>query len=678
MTNFMLLDLFGSALALLAWAAVQISQGYLIGFFSNALSFRAKTLGTQLQLSMMLAVGVMPVLNHLCASAFGVDAIAKISMATSAIFLIVLIKIHRKLRELLKIERKLKLSAGAISLGITAWCLVAFLMIADVQIGNSLYFPSTAGDFLKHISIADAICRTGVPPTNPMFYPGHPQVLFYYYFWHLEAAMIAKIIGTPFDARSAVIGGAIWTSLVLVAATAFCARYFRFVKNTGKSIALFAMLFLLVGNMYVLVALPLNLLAMMANIENLPSIIACSFDTIFPFTTSTYWVPHHIAAFVAMLTCMFLYMEASKTKFSGKWFIHILLAGLCAASTLGQSVYLAFALAATFAGWLFLSALRKSNLSIISMFAVGGLGLAFAFPIIREIVHANHQKGFPLKLAVKYLDPLPQLFVQQQGILYLLLQIVYFPFSFIYSMGFVLAATIQYWRLRFKEKITEREQFLITMFTVCLVLSTFVRSTVVGNDFGWRVVIPALFACILWAANYMLMIGKAEYPKAKMTPLLKGLIAIGVLTCGADLYLTRVASASFGGTALYDLRAVYAELNRRTKIDAVVQHNPGGKMIGGLYAHRQAAASDERNGYCFGPTKEEYKPVANEIESMFSPGLTLEQVKNICAKYHIDVLVIKNTDAIWKDKTSPIWSLPVAAERPLSKALMINSSAFIH
>jgi len=669
MTNFMLLDLCQTALAFAVWAVVQMSQGYLVGSLTNVLSFRAKAPSTQIKLSMMLGVGVMPVLNHLLALLFGLDALAKISMAAVAVSLAVLIK-NRSKRHM-----QIQLPNLALTLGLTVWCLIEFLMIADVQIGNALYFPSTAGDFLKHISIADAICRTGVPPTNPMFYPGQAQVLFYYYFWHLEAAVIAKIIGTPFDARAAVIAGAIWTSLAFIAATAYSARYFRFVKNPGKNISLIAVLLLLVGNLYILVALPLNLLAMMANIENLPSIIACSFDTIFPFTTSAYWVPHHVAAFIAMLTCIFLLLEASKTKMSPNWLILVLLAGICAASTLGQSVYLAFALAATLAGWMLVCIRRKSSSSVISMLATGGFGLTFALPIIREIVHANHQKGFPLKFAVKYLDPLPQLFVQQQGTLYLLLQIVYFPFSFLYSMGFALAATVQYWRLRYKEKVSQKEQLLLTMFAVCLVLSTFIRSTVVGNDFGWRVVIPALFACVIWSANYITMIGQPEYPKARMTPFLICLLAIGVLNFGADFYLTRIASARFGGTSLYDLRSVYAELNGKTKVSAVVQHNPGGKMIAGLYSHRQAAASDERNGYCFGPTKEEYKPAAEEIESIYKQGLTLQEVRNICRKYHIDVLVIRNTDAIWNDKTAALWSLPIAAERPQAKALTVNSSA---
>lgn len=675
--NFMLQDLSASALGFAVWAILGISQGYLIGYGANALQFRSKTLGNRLLLAMLLSVSIVPVLNHLICAAFGMTAMTTASLSSVLLFIVLLVSDRKRIGALVLSEQKLKVPRKAIAICIFLWCALEYLMICDLQFGSQLYFPSTSLDYLKHVAITDAICRSGVPPTNPMYSPGELQPLFYYYFWHLGAANVAKIMGSAFDGRAAVLSGAVWTSLVLIAAVAYCARYFRFVKHEAGRLSTFAVLLLLVGNLYVFVYLPLNAISVINHLKVLPSIIAGSQDTINPFTVNMFWVPHHVAAFVSMLTCIFLFKESCSSQKTSRKILLALISGICAASTVGQSIYLGLTLAGTFAGLFFIAISKRSKMSLATMIAVGLTGIAFALPFLSELVHSNHHHEPAIQFAFRQLDPLPWIFGNQQGIIVWLVELLYFPWSFLFGMGFVLAAAVYYWKSAFGKKIGEREEILLVMFAVSMLICTFLRSAIVGNDLGWRATIPGLFACLIWSANYMVMVDKPEYPKAKLTMFLKALIVIGLLNLAADFALTRFGSMTFGGTAFYDVRAVYAQLNKQTKVNAIVQHNPIDRMIVGNYSHRQMAASDDLQGFCFGPTKEEYSQVASDVKSIFLPGLTSDELQKICGKYHIDFLVIRDSDPIWNEKDSPVWKFPLVADRAHAKAVVINREQLV-
>lgn len=675
--NFMLQDLSASALGFAVWAVLGISQGYLIGYSANTLRFRSKTLGNRLLLAMMLSVSIVPVLNHLICAAFGMTAMTIASLSSVLLFIVLLVSDRKRVGALVQSEQKLKAPRKAIAICIFLWCALEYLMICDLQFGSQLYFPSTSLDYLKHVAITDAICRSGVPPTNPMYSPGELQPLFYYYFWHLGAANVAKIMGSAFDARAAVLSGAVWTSLVLIAAVAYSARYFRFVKHEAGRLSTFAVLLLLVGNLYIFVYLPLNAISVINHLKVLPSIIAGSQDTINPFTVNMFWVPHHVAAFVSMLTCIFLYKQSCNSEKMRRKVIIALLSGICAASTVGQSIYLGLTLAGTFAGLFLIAAIRRSKNSLVTMIAVGLTGIAFAVPFLRELVHSNHHHGTPVEFAFRQLDPLPWLIGSHQGISVWLIEFLYFPWSFLFGMGFVLAAAVYYWKTVYGKKIGEREEILLVMFAVSMLICTFLRSAIVGNDLGWRATIPGLFACLIWSANYMVMVGKPEFPKAKVTVFLKALIVIGLLNLAADFALTRFGSMTFGGAAFYDARAVYDQLNRQTKVNSIVQHNPIDRMIIGNYSHRQVAASDDLQGFCFGPTKEEYSQVASDVKSIFLPGLAAAELERICSKYHIDFLVIRDSDPIWNETNSPVWNYSLIADRHHAKAVVINREQLV-
>src|SRR5712692_874883 len=73
--------------------------------------------------------------------------------------------------------------------------LLALSCLMDVERGSLLYRGYPAGDYHKHIFVTDAISRTGVHPVNPVFHPGRPLPLFYYFWWHLVCSMVDGLSG---------------------------------------------------------------------------------------------------------------------------------------------------------------------------------------------------------------------------------------------------------------------------------------------------------------------------------------------------------------------------------------------------------------------------------------------------------------------------------------------------
>src|SRR5688572_28846824 len=73
--------------------------------------------------------------------------------------------------------------------------------------------------------MVEAMTRTGVPPTNPSYYPGHPDKLkFLYFFWYILASAVDTIGGQLVDAQAAMIASVAWCGLCLMATIALYLR----------------------------------------------------------------------------------------------------------------------------------------------------------------------------------------------------------------------------------------------------------------------------------------------------------------------------------------------------------------------------------------------------------------------------------------------------------------------
>ena len=93
--------------------------------------------------------------------------------------------------------------------------------LVDIQLGNRLYYTVIGLDYTTRAALIDAITRTGVPPINPSYYPGHPEQLTYlYYFWYILGSLVDQLGGKWVDSRAALIASVCWCGLGLMATIA--------------------------------------------------------------------------------------------------------------------------------------------------------------------------------------------------------------------------------------------------------------------------------------------------------------------------------------------------------------------------------------------------------------------------------------------------------------------------
>jgi len=224
--NFTLQDIFGIVIAFLLFPLFLFIPGYFIGWISNSLNFRHRSLPLKVLLSLVLSVSVWPIATFLVARFLSMQAvwILHIFVWIAFVYLCIQSVISTKSnsnKARFRLNRYLMIGLALV----IVWCVIAILSLIDLQIGNKLYFSVMSYDYGLRTSITNAITRTGIPPTNPSFYPGHPLGVSYYYFWFLLCSLVEQMTGSWIEARYAVMGGTLWIGIILMATIAVYLRF---------------------------------------------------------------------------------------------------------------------------------------------------------------------------------------------------------------------------------------------------------------------------------------------------------------------------------------------------------------------------------------------------------------------------------------------------------------------
>ncbi len=678
MTNFMLFDLTLIPFTLLVWFIVASGQGFVIGWISNVLSFRSCSLAKQLCLAMLISSSVMPCFYYLIGLVGGTTSLIVLNLLFFAALSIIILRRRPSWSRVVNELLSGLASDKALYLTILIWLSVGLAMLIDVQIGKKLYLSMTMFDHSAKIAIADAISRTGIPPVNPVFFPGKPIPLLYHYYWTIPCSLISTICGSPYNTRVAVISGVLWTGVVFLACVSLSCDYFNSTKVAARTVTIFTMMLLMVSNLYILVAFPLNYLG--TGLLCVPSICWWTLDQTAPIVHSMLWVPHYIAGLAAGILGSILLLQVNQaTKVSEKiW--HIVLAGACIASACGLSLYCAIGIAISWVTWGLYSFCRGrlSDMAIVGSACV--LGLLLTVPFLTEMSRAYPEHAnAPFIFGVRQFELINGLISCWPELYKQLVYLVLLPVNYLFGQGFILIGAILFWREKRRGSdifIDRKQEFLLTTAGSSLLLSSFLRSNYVNNDLGWRVVMLSSFVFLLWSGQLLAMLYQQK-KRIELSGFNWLIIAIGLSTFVYALYLDRTAARVVTrGDRCYAARSLYKELNERLSPNLVIQHNPNSDFIDlvtpclGLYSHHQAAASDYLYGLNMGGDHQQYLQVAKEVTTLFNNPTTAEAL-NICRRYKIDVIVITDTDPIWSIKSAWIWKLPVFAANSRARAYLI-------
>ena len=671
-------DILGCLRSVAAFAAVLLAPGYCLAWVCNLLEFRGRALGERLAWGVALSFGCMTIVSVLLAKYISLAAVCWLAGICALGCAGIAVQEACSRRHSSGLANKWRLIGTGIAV---AWVLFVIFELVDVSVGNRLYFSVTVFDHALRTAFVDAILRTGVPPANPLFWPGHAVPMRYYYFWYVLTAAAARLGAAT--ARQAMIASVAWAGFGLAATLElYCRHFLRSASEGGSDTPQLAvssqpshettarwmahpprlavaLALLTVTGLDILPVLVKALLRMPTDGD----MEWWSAAQVSSWMDSLLWVPHHIAGLVCCLLG-FLLVWMSKGLSRGRRAGCGLIAGLSFASAFGLSTWVAVAFAMVMAAWMVWALVweRGSRPRVPVLLFAGLVAAAALLPYLAELhgetsatnaVLANGSASSDgkasiandgthlLRFGVRHIIPADS--VQGFGWIARLAQahpsaedagaglVLLLPGYFV-ELGFyglVLLAAL--WAMR-RRKFDETARTALLLAVAGLVVSSFLRSTIVeNNDFAMRSILIAQFFLLLLAVVWW------EGGLGETNRFLRGtMLAMAWIGLAGSVYqvvtlriylpveemLGRPEVSGLAESALA-LRQGFDAMDRRVARNAVVQYNteqPGEffYLAEVMQAGHQMALATPGCGAAFGGDVRACKGVEQGVARLFS------------------------------------------------------------
>ena len=683
-SNFTFFDIVSSLVAFCLFPLIFVAPGYVAGWAFNLFSFRERRSIARLVFAIPVSFAFSPILFFLAARLVSYQFALGVLSLLAASFFVLLLKTVKLYGPGNIFEAAANLSPGPKWAFGTAigWVLFAILFLVDWQSHGRLWLNSVSYDYSTRVQVIQAITRTGVPPVNSGYFPGHPEKLtLLYYFWYTLCSLVDSLGGRWVDARTALIASVAWCGLGIMATIAI---YLRLRDKSSKKIwhsailgigsltisglDVFPALFFLIGTQTLFGRIALQL----------PGDVEHWNEQITAWVSSFAWVPHHVAAVIACLVGMMLWQAARKETLP-RQIVATLLAGLGFASAFGLSVWVTVIFAVFWGAWMLAQFLQ--HVYPWPMLVCGAVALIAVLPFLLDMRQSGGAwtgNGFPLGLGTRTFGPLAIIFetrpVWQQTLVYLLA----LPINYFFELGFFFLIAILWPILvgkgRWKANPFLYAEVLLLLVTVTMV--TFIRSTVIlNNDFGWRGWLFGQFVLLIWGVDVLEYIqGKRSKEKirfshygiqlSKIKSILSLSIILGISTtllsvsalrfwtilvdAGIASYPDQFSSDPALGKKAYDGRQAFEYIDKNTSRDTVIQFNPFVLLDypAGLYRKRQAIIATHT---LYGVAPQDYHQLMDAIGLYFAEKQVndWQALDSMCHFYGIDILVVRDTDPLW-------------------------------
>jgi len=669
--NFTLQDVRDSFLAFLLFSLIFVAPGYVIGYLLDLFDFRHRSSASRFIIAIVLSVATSPILIFLVYHFTSGFVTISLIISVGVCFGIILFK-----QKQIFVPTELSgLYRTALLLAIT-WVIFSILFLVDIQWGNRLYYNIISYDLTTRVAIINAITRSGVPPINPSYYPGHPVRLTYlYYFWYIPCSIVTQIGSSVISGYTAMIASVAWCGLSLMAAIALYLR----LRNPGDSrkawrSSLLGIGFLLVSGLDIIPALALMFTTRLtAGGAYLDGDIEHWNEQITAWIGSISWAPHHVAALIACLAGVML-IQSIRDQVLSKQIRACLIAGLAFASAIGLSIYVTFVFILFWGIWMLVRFCQKERRLGWLMALVGIIAFATASPFLFGLISGNNPTsttGIPLTFSVRTFTPILFFFSDPPHLLLNLLSLFTLPINYFMELGFFFI-TGGLWIQHHRKGLAQQNSYYlpeIILLSVTVGIGSFVQSTAIAsNDLGWRAWLPGQFILLIWSVDVIKDLcfkGLREVNRnsepVRISRLLRILTIIGLMTTIADVVLLRIwpmlvdaGIAGFPsslspdtqlGKRTFAARLTYELIDGDTPVNTVIQYNPGQRINrpAGLYNNRQMAISDIT---AYGVSRQELGYRSASISSIFGEA-DWNSIDESCKSYYINVLVINDLDPIW-------------------------------
>ena len=623
----------GLALLLICSGAFFATKLRFPGFASAA---PAEWLG----LSLLCGLACLPVLLDL-GGRFGVRAMVALALVFAAAGVPAVVATGRELKSM---------RIGAL-LGLAAWALGVAALIVDMPLADGLAHSLLVVDYVKHASTTWAIAASATPPYNPTFYEPGGHASYYYFFYTLTAVVALVLEPLGVAARHVAYAGPI------VMGPALLALAYATWKRSGADEAVgakgHAPVALLVALLFAtgLDLIPTALLVWLRGDWTLSP--EEWNDQVTSWLLSVLWAPHHIAALCA---AMVGFMALARDSEDGRAPVgrrRILLAALSFASLAGLSVYVAIGGALTATIWTIVLAARKRIGDALRNTAAGAVALALAAPWAATVLQrAAPGEPRPVALAIRAF-PITDVLIQGEP-LRSIVRLVMMPIGYGVEFGIFGFGAFLFWRTAGRRGIA-RDLGLILVIAagVSFLVGSFVKSTILLNDLGWRIMLFAQLATLVWTVA-VARAGAFSHGAPR-----RAAIVCLALAYAADVYaivqLRLNPVMPQHGASLRDEVAAWRWLDSALPRIAVVQENPIKTRAYdyGLYGRFPEAVSDRHNGYLFGAPHAAVERRLSDIGPIFvDRSLGVDAMRAIAGRFGISAIVTASGDPVFDDPSA--------------------------
>jgi len=679
--NDTLKDMAQSLAAVALCGPVIVLPGFALAGGVGVLGFWRRSLSSQVQLALIAAFALLPGLDSLVIRLAGLTPALALNLALAVGGVLVLIKIGA-------FRFSSPRRAWPVLIGIALWTLLVGYAFWDLDWGGRLYSSIIATDMVKHAATIQAIVETGAPPVDPFFARATPSG--YYYFFYTLGALVERTGLGLVDARAAFAGTTVWTGAAMFALAAELLGRSGYRGSADiRRLRPILIALLLVSALDIV---PISLLG--ASGTWAPTLGAWN-EEVTPWLQSLLWVPHHVTALIAIWAALLVLdnlISPDSDKVSPRQLsIALIYAALAFVSALGASIWVTLAGVFTVALWLAVLAWERRWRGVSVVVAAGLLAVLLAAPHLHDLLADRQDQRFPIAVTIrafKMFDILVKArWIKAVG------RTVLLPLNYGLEFGVMALGAILFMvRARAGELWRDANgvaKLLILSAIAGLMLGTFLKSTIIFNDLGWRVMLFPQTTFLVWTCLALRdqidrPIQRARDKAIVMT--WSFLLLIGYLTTGYALFGLRFYGmlktpcsirCSAADPAIHrELRDAYGWLGRHTPPSEVVQQRPGPYRVFdfGLYGRNRVGVADNQ-ATLYGASGAAVKARIAALAPIFTTPMPATEAAIRARSQGVDILIAKATDPAWSARNSWVWATAPIYSGPMVRVLTVRSLA---
>jgi hypothetical protein len=628
MMHFFFTDFAGLALATLLACFLVVSPGFAIALMLRRHLTIDGSQGLPMGWELLIGTAILPVLDALIIRFVGLDAMIVMHGLLAVIGTVPMLRAMRVIQPVY-----LKMLA--------TWWVVVAASYVDFDYDGRMNQSLLIIDLVKHSAIINTIATTGLPLNDAFFL--RPETAGYYYYFYITGAAIDHLGGAWIDSRMAFASSVFITGVSFPVLLWVIARQANWITPDGHRKFLNLCIGLcLISGLDLIAALVLS-----GPRHGFDGQIDWWDDEISFALSSLMWVPHHLTAIIASFLSFMLLCHAREAhKVTRNWLI--VAAGFGLASVFGLSIWVALGAGAVLILWLLPDLLQRRFDGIAHLFIAGMIALILSIPQFMDLLGGRHTDGAVMEFWIRqtaYMNFPP------------LVALAILPFAYFLELGFFLFGTIAFLRGHpARQWIGQPLPRLLFIGAVgAIFLNAFVRSSIINNDFGWRVAWFAQIPMMVWTAVAL------QYSWSKWPLKVFARFAL-VLGIGANIWSLagwRVIRPPLMPTSWsyvnrhsnidYESRKAYEWANANLANNAILQHNPAGTQRVfnfGLYSRNRVALADSEAAL-FGADPGSVAARLATLKRIYSGRMTNADITTNANAQSIDYLLITADDPLW-------------------------------